>query len=171
MAKKKSKGSARKDARRRGNLFTGSPEASSIGGDDEMKAALVAKEVGGEIWTPKHPGDSITGIVKSIEARNTKFGWQMLFLLDTGGAGVYTVFMNSHIEREFQSQVVVPGDTVGVMYKETVPTQAGDMRLFAVVNKTQTADDMPERLQKRYEHVARERDRKAGRTRDDDVPF
>lgn len=165
MAKKKKRGSARKDARV-GLL------GQSIGGDDDMLAALQAKEVGGEFWNPEKPGNSISGIVKSIDSRNTKYGWQMVFLLDTGPKGVYTVFMNSHMEREAQAECIVPGDIIGIMYKESVPTQAGDMRLFAVVNKTQSVDVLPERLAKRYEFVASERDRKAGRKRDDDtVPF
>ena len=170
MATKKKRGSARKDAKKAGDMFRGDPGAKVIGGDDEMTAALVDRDVGGEFWEPKVPGDGISGTVKSIESRNTKYGWQMVFLLDTGDAGVYTVFMNSHMEREAQAECIVPGDIIGVMYKELVPTRAGDMRLFAVVDKTQSADTLPERLAKRYEFVERERARKAGRRDNEDAP-
>lgn len=172
MAKKR--GSAKRAAKKaRRGVFQGDEGAQVIGTDDDMLKELLALEVAGEIWAPDKRGDSISGAVKSIESRNTKYGWQMIFKLDTGTAGVYTCFMNSHLEREFQALCIIPGDLIGIMYKEMVPTQAGDMRLFAVVNKTQSADSLPERLEKRYDFVATERDRRAGRQRkdDDDVPF
>ena len=83
------------------------------------RAQQMAAGTGGgdDRWKPRKPGDSIEGKVVSIEERQGAEDTFNVCFLDTG-SGIVSFGLNSVLQRIFEANEIVPGDVIGVCFKE-----------------------------------------------------